>query len=75
MDRGKYKMTLFILKEGLSLFIKQPCFYEWINFEGWRDCVGIEPTEDGTRLPGGFEDRGTHQTYNQPHEVICILLI
>jgi len=24
----------------------------------WRDCVGIEPTGDGTRLPSGFEVLG-----------------
>lgn len=33
----------------------------------WRDCVGIEPTEDGTRLPHGFEDQGGHQSLSQPH--------
>jgi hypothetical protein len=22
----------------------------------WRDCLGIEPSGDGTRLPRGFED-------------------
>ena len=33
----------------------------------WRDCVGIEPTGDGTRLPQGFEDPGGHQSPIQPH--------
>ena len=32
----------------------------------WRDRVGIEPTEDVTRLPSGFEDQGEHQFLIRP---------
>ena len=32
----------------------------------WRDRVGIEPTEDGTRLPNGFEDQEEHQFLIRP---------
>ena len=32
-----------------------------MRFYDWRDRVGIEPTEDVTRLPNGFEDQGVHQ--------------
>ncbi len=55
--------------------MKQTFFMNDISLKVWRDCVGIEPTEDDTRLPSGFEDRGTHQTYNQPHQVVTILFI
>lgn len=38
-------------------------------FYNWRDCMGIEPTRDATRLPTGFEDLGGHQHPNQPHRM------
>jgi hypothetical protein len=41
--------------------------YNDFDFKIWRDCLGIEPSGDGTRLPSGFEDRGMHQQHNQPH--------
>jgi hypothetical protein len=46
----------------LKLFLMQSEVYNW------RDCLGIEPSGDGTRLPRGFEDLGKHQLYNQPRE-------
>lgn len=36
--------------------------------KNWRDRVGIEPTEDGTRLPNGFEDQGVHQYLIRPRK-------
>lgn len=39
----------------------------------WRDCLGIEPSGDGTRLPGGFEDRGEHQCRSQPQGTASII--
>jgi hypothetical protein len=41
----------------------------------WRDCLGIEPSGDGTRLPRGFEDLGKHQLNNQPRENETISVI
>jgi hypothetical protein len=34
------------------MIILKLLFYE---DKGWRDCLGIEPSGDGTRLPRGFE--------------------
>ena len=30
-------------------------------YQGWRDCVGIEPTRPGTQVSSSFEDCGGHQ--------------
>ncbi len=54
----------------LGLTIKIRLGEPLVCMKYWRDCVGIEPTGDGTRLPSGFEDRGEHQCHSQPHEVL-----
>ena len=43
----------------------------------WRDRVGIEPTEDDTRLPIGFEDHEGHQFLIRPRifSLYCLLYI
>jgi hypothetical protein len=63
-DKGRsFRGSMIILK---LLFMED---------KEWRDCLGIEPSGDGTRLPRGFEDLGKHQLNNQPRENETISVI
>ncbi|SDL82026.1 hypothetical protein SAMN05216244_0869 [Sediminibacillus halophilus] len=59
-------LTLPGIANNKPQFFKWNCGRAFLMY--WRDCVGIEPTGDGTRLPQGFEDPGGHQSPIQPHQ-------
>ncbi|EDL65978.1 hypothetical protein BSG1_17020 [Bacillus sp. SG-1] len=60
------KVRTIIKKAPKADAIRTQIYFSVIMYI-WRDCLGIEPSGDGTRLPSGFEDRGMHQQHNQPH--------